>query len=145
MTREFSTGHLCGLAVARVIFAEDRSGKDREQLLGRLRLVEQVVLKVPPIDVVVGLNLRRRVGVMECVFGAELGFRQRLCRVRGVAPTRIEQSHLMAAAELDSTRSLGLFVETSKDPTAAAMSVQAYAQIVDKTLTYDDLPALGAS
>ena len=24
------------------------------------------------------------------------------------------------------------------------MSVQAYAQIVDKTLTYDDLPALGA-
>ena len=32
----------------------------------------------------------------------------------------------------------------SKDPTAAAMSVQAYAQIVDKTLTYDDLPALGA-
>jgi hypothetical protein len=81
---------------------------------------------------------------MECVFGAELGFRQRLCRVRGVAPTRIEQSHLMAAAELDSTRSLGLFVETSKDPTAAAMSVQAYAQIVDKTLTYDDLPALGA-
>jgi hypothetical protein len=50
----------------------------------------------------------------------------------------------MAAAELDSTRSLGLFVETSKEPAAAAMSVQADAQIVDKTLTYDDLPALGA-